>query len=319
MEKPLISFIIPYYELPVQMLCECIESVLALSLRNIEREIIIIDDGSSKSPVETLTRYEQDIIYIRQPHQGLSEARNTGIRMATGTYLQFLDSDDLLVRAAYEHCLDLIRFTKPEMVVFDFTTTASEDKTYIDQPVQSGVNYMRNHNIRGTACGYVFQQSVLGNLRFTPGISHEDEEFTPLLLLRAETVCVTDAEAYLYRQRPDSITNNSETRERVRRLEDFRAVISRLNTSADRLPVNEKTALQRRIAQLTMDYLYNVIRLTGSRHYLESKIDLLRQEGLFPLPDKDYSAKYTWFRRLSNSNMGLSLLMRIIPLMKKER
>ena len=205
------------------------------------------------------------------------------------------------------------------MVVFDFTTTASEDKTYIDQPVQSGVNYMRNHNIRGTAWGYVFQQSVLGNLRFTPGISHEDEEFTPLLLLRAETVCVTDAEAYLYRQRPDSITNNSETRERVRRLEDFRAVISRLNTSADRLPVNEKTALQRRIAQLTMDYLYNVIRLTGSRHYLESKIDLLRQEGLFPLPDKDYSAKYTWFRRLSNSNMGLSLLMRIIPLMKKER
>ena len=319
MEKPLISFIIPYYELPVQMLCECIESVLALSLRNIEREIIIIDDGSSKSPVETLTRYEQDIIYIRQPHQGLSEARNTGIRMATGTYLQFLDSDDLLVRSAYEHCLDLIRFTKPEMVVFDFTTTASEDKTYIDQPVQSGVNYMRNHNIRGTAWGYVFQQSVLGNLRFTPGISHEDEEFTPLLLLRAETVCVTDAEAYLYRQRPDSITNNSETRERVRRLEDFRAVISRLNTSADRLPVNEKTALQRRIAQLTMDYLYNVIRLTGSRHYLESKIDLLRQEGLFPLPDKDYSAKYTWFRRLSNSNMGLSLLMRIIPLMKKER
>ena len=69
MEKPLISFIIPYYDLPVQMLCECIESVLALSLRNVEREIIIIDDGSSKSPVETLTRYEQDIIYIRQPHR----------------------------------------------------------------------------------------------------------------------------------------------------------------------------------------------------------------------------------------------------------
>ena len=319
MDKPLISFIIPYYELPVEQLCECIESVLALSLRNVEREIIVIDDGSSKSPVEALVRYEQDVLYIRQPHQGLSEARNTGIRMATGTYLQFLDSDDLLVRSAYEHCLDLIRFLKPEMVVFDFTTTADEDKTYIDQPVQSGADYMRNQNIRGTACGYAFQQSIIGNLRFTPGISHEDEEFTPLLLLRAETVCVTDAEAYLYRQRPESITNSSHTRVRLKRLEDFRAVISRLNAYTDRLPVNEKTALQRRTAQLTMDYLYNIIRLTGSRHYLESKIELLRQEGLFPLPDRDYSAKYTWFRRLSTSSMGLSLLMRIIPLMKKER
>jgi hypothetical protein len=85
------------------------------------------------------------------------------------------------------------------------------------------------------------------------------------------------------------------------------------------MPVNEKTAMQRRIAQLTMDYLYNIIRLTGSRHYLERKMEILRKEGLFPLPDKDYTAKYTWFRRLSNSPTGISLLMRIIPLMKKER
>jgi hypothetical protein len=165
----------------------------------------------------------------------------------------------------------------------------------------------------------MFQQSILGNLRFTPGISHEDEEFTPLLLLRAETVCVTDAEAYFYRQRPESIITSKHIRARLGRLENFRAIINRLNISADRMPVNEKTAMQRRIAQLTMDYLYNIIRLTGSRHYLERKMEILRKEGLFPLPDKDYTAKYTWFRRLSNSPTGISLLMRIIPLMKKER
>ena len=314
-----LSIVIPVYNAEAT-LERCLESVLTQDYD--DYELILVDDGSTDGSPAICDDYAMGRPFINVIHQrnaGLSAARNAGIAAAHGEYITFIDSDDLLVRAAYEHCLDLIRFTRPEMVVFDFTTTANEDKTYIDQPIQSGVNYMRNHNIRGTACGYMFQQAVLGNLRFTPGISHEDEEFTPLLLLRAETVCVTDAEAYLYRQRPDSITNNSETRERVRRLEDFRAIISRLNTSADRLPVNEKTALQRRIAQLTMDYLYHVIRLTGSRHYLDSKIELLRQEGLFPLPDRDYSAKYTWFRRLSNSNMGLSLLMRLIPLMKKER
>ena len=88
---------------------------------------------------------------------------------------------------------------------------------------------------------------------------------------------------------------------------------------ADRMPTDDKTALQRRVAQLTMDYLYNIIRQTGSRDYLERKIGELRSIGLFPLPDRHYTTKYTWFRRLSNSQAGLSLLMRIIPLMKKER
>ena len=314
MEKPLISFILTYYNLPVKMLCECIDSIMALSLRPVEREIIVVDDGSETSPMNDLLTYGGNIIYVRQENKGLSEARNTGIQMARGEYLQFVDGDDLLVQAAYEHCIDLIRFSHPEMVVFNFTHSGGEDKTYQDQEIQSGTDYMRNHNIRGTACGYLFQRAILGNLRFTPGILHEDEEFTPQLLLRAEGVCVTDAEAYLYRQRPGSIITDSHVRQKLRRLNDARGIISRLNIMADRLPVNDKVALQRRIAQLTMDYLYNLIRQTRSRHYLNRKIEGLKKEGLFPLPNRDYTTKYTWFRRLSNSQVGRTVLLRLIPM-----
>lgn len=313
MEKPLISFILTYYNLPVQMLCECIDSIMALSLRPVEREIIVVDDGSETSPMNDLLTYGGNIIYVRQENKGLSEARNTGIQMARGEYLQFVDGDDLLVQTAYEHCIDLIRFSHPEMVVFNFTHSGGEDKTYQDQEIQSGTDYMRNHNIRGTACGYLFQRAILGNLRFTPGILHEDEEFTPQLLLRAEGVCVTDAEAYLYRQRSGSIITDSHVRQKLRRLNDARGIISRLNIMADRSPAADRTALQRRIAQLTMDYLYNVIRQTRSRHYLDRKIEGLRREGLFPLPDRNYTTKYVWFRRLTNSQAGRTILLRIIP------
>ncbi len=317
MENPLISFILTYYNFPVKLLSECIESILALSLRNFEREIIIIDDGSEKSPIDDLKKYGDDIIYIRQKNKGLSEARNTGIQMASGEYLQFVDGDDLLLQAPYEHCIDLIRFSHPEMVIFNFTHSGKEDKTYQDAIIQSGSDYMRNNNIRGTACGYLFKRTILGDLRFTPGIIHEDEEFTPQLLLRAEQVCVTDAEAYLYRQRPGSIITDSHIRKKLRRLRDTKDIIVRLNILADRLPASDKTALQRRVAQLTMDYLYNIIRETQSRHYLERKIEDLRREGLFPLPDRDYTAKYVWFRRMTNSPTGLAILMRIIPMMGK--
>ena len=319
MEKPLISFILPYYDLPVAMLCECIDSILALSLNSTEREIIVVDDGSPNSPVNDLARYGQEIIYVRQSNKGLSEARNTGIQMARGEYLQFVDSDDLLIQTPYEHCIDIARQKKPDIIVFDFTTTGSTVSNYTDMDSMSGSEYMRHHNIRGTACGYLFRQTTLSDLRFTPGIYNEDEEFTPLLLLRADTISVTNAQAYYYRQRPNSIITKPDIRHQLRKLNDTRAIISRLHFQADRLPTDGRTALQRRVAQLTMDYIYSIIRQTQSRHYLNRKLDSLRQEGLFPLPDHRYTRKYTWFRRLSNSSQGLSLLMRIIPLMKKER
>ena len=319
MEKPLISFILTYFDLPVQMLCECIDSILALSLNSSEREIIVIDDGSEQSPMNNLQKYGDDIIYIRQKNMGLSEARNTGIQMARGQYLQFVDSDDLLIKAPYEHCINIARQKQPDIIDLDFTTTSSTDGPYSDLDAMSGCEYMRHHNIKGTACGYLFQRTTLSDLRFTPGIYNEDEEFTPLLLSRADTICVTSAQAYYYRQRPESITTTTDIRTTLRRLGDCHTVINKLARLADILPFSERQALQRRVAQLTMDYIYNIIVQTRSRHYLDRKLAILRREGLFPLPDRDYTLKYSWFRRLTNNSIGLSLLMRVLPRISKER
>ena len=97
---PLISFILTYYNLPLTMLCNCIDSILSLSLTADEREIIVVDDGSEDSPMDKLMQYGDKITYIRQRNQGLSDARNTGIQMATGQYLQVVDGDDKLHKDA---------------------------------------------------------------------------------------------------------------------------------------------------------------------------------------------------------------------------
>lgn len=299
MTKPLVSFIIAYYNLPIPMLCECIDSIIALSLLPSEREIIVVDDGSENSPMNALMRYGDNIIYIRQHNKGLSEARNVGIQMAKGSYLQFVDADDYLLKAPYSHCLELLRHRQPEMLIFDFTRSATPEKTtYHDSAPLSGCFYMRRQNIHGSACGYLFSRSILGDLRFTPGIYNEDEEFTPQLILRADVLILTDAQAYGYRERSGSITTDTHIRTLLKRLEDTRGIICRLSTIADRLPTNERTALQRRVAQLTMDYLYNIIRETRSHHYLRRKIALLRRDGLYPLPSKHYTLKYTLFHLL---------------------
>ena len=321
MEKPLISFIITYYNEPLDLLCECIDSITLISPKSDQREIIVVDDGSDESPVETLKQFGDAITYIRQKHMGLSEARNRGLQMATGEYIQFIDADDFLNIHPYEYCLNTAETKSPEMIVFEFcsTFTTIDDSNIKEQPSQSGSYYMRHNNIHGSACGYLFKRSILGNLRFSPGIYHEDEEFTPMLLLRAEDVIVTDAKAYCYYDRPDSITNSSDTNEQQKRLNDFKDILKRLHIAADRMPIDDKTALQRRVAQLTMDYIYQVIRQTRSRKQLESEIKELTRLSLFPLPNQAYTTKYTWFRRMSATSVGRALLMGIIPLTRKER
>ncbi|MDE6002318.1 MAG: glycosyltransferase [Prevotella sp.] len=316
--QPLVSFIITYYNLPVQMLCECINSILALSLLLAEREVIVIDDGSEVSPMNGLMQYADDIIYVRQRNGGLSAARNAGINMATGKYIQFVDADDYLIPTPYEHCLDILRnHDDANMVLFDFSTTDKASAVFNDALPVSGTEYMRHHNIHGTAWGYLFQKKTLSELRFTPGIWHEDEEFTPQLLLRADNVYATDAKAYSYRQRTGSITSNKDGKDK--RLHDIKGVIFRLQNLCDKLPQNDRLALQRRVAQLTMDYIYQVIIQKHSRQALTDCLEELRAKELFPLPDRDYTQKYSWFRRMPSSAVGRTVVLLSLPLLKKER
>lgn len=320
--KPLISFIIPVYNVPATMLRECVESILALSLRPFEREIIIIDDGSATSPLADLGELADVITYIRQRNAGVSVARNIGLRMATGRFLQFVDGDDRLLQVPYEHVLDLLRYGQCDMVLFDFTSHPSQTTTHIydDHGPMSGNELLRTENIHGSVWSYAFSRSIVGSMSFTPGVRYgEDEEFTPQLLLRAERAVRTTAQAYFYRERPSSATGTNTARSHIRRLEDTKSVILRLKKLADRMPTADRVAMQRRTAQLTMDYIYNIIVITRSSHYLERKIGELSRKGLFPLPDRDYTTKYTWFRRMTSTKAGRTMLLGMLPLLERER
>ena len=314
-----ISFIIPYYNVPLDMLHECIESILALSLQADEYEIIVVDDGSDVSPEASLSQYGNKIRYIRKENEGVSSARNLGMEMATGEYIQFIDADDKLIKSPYLYCLKHQEQESADMIVFDFCTKVQDQTVFSTEGPLSGVQLMENRNIRGTVCCLLFKRALLNDLRFNTDTAYgEDEEFTARLLLQTPSVLVTNTKAYFYRQHEASAIQQTERHSK--RLQDTRNVISRLNVTANGLTdTHQKQALQRRVAQLTMDYIYNHIRMVGSMKELTKEIERLRNEGLFPLPDKNYTTKYTWFRRMTNSALGRRLLLLTIPLMKKER
>lgn len=146
-------------------------------------------------------------------------------------------------------------------------------------------------------------------LRFTPGVKYgEDEEFTAQLMLRCDRVLDTGDKAYFYRSNSSSATNRKDKRSIAERLNDTEAVIFRLQDKGALLPEMERLALQRRIDQLSMDYIYNTIRLTHDWKNLQSRLSRLYNRGLYPLPLQRYSKKYYVFARMSASKLGLRIL-----------
>lgn len=288
------------------MLQECVGSILRLPMGDAEREVILVDDGSEESPLPQLQEYKDRIVYIRQANGGLGAARNTGIQAARGTYIQFVDADDYLQPEAYQHCIEAIRQSREtDMLLFQLTSHPSSS---VPRPSSattcSGTEYLRHHNLRASACGYLFRKTTLGDLHFATNLLHEDELFTPLLMLRADHVTDLQVAPYYYRQRPNSITHSQAPATQARRLDDMEAIIYQLEKTSGSLPAYEGHALLRRVHQLTMDYIYNLLSASLPRRETEDRLSRLRAKGLFPLPAADYTRKYKWFRRLSTHALG---------------
>ena len=102
MNQDLISVIIPVYNVE-KYLCECLDSILNQTFQDFE--IICVDDGSTDETLEILKNYknkDERVFVLQQHHSGAAEARNNGIRLARGKYIQFLDSDDYFEQTMLE-------------------------------------------------------------------------------------------------------------------------------------------------------------------------------------------------------------------------
>lgn len=289
---PLVSFIVTYHNEPEYFLRACLESIRSLPLAEGEAEIIVVDDGSSPPP--TSPRGGR---LIRQEQAGLSVARNTGIAHARGEYIQFVDADDMLLPSAYDAVIEQVRKKEADVIMFKMEASPqpSSDERDVSRRGHShllwkgqGGLFLQHRNLRAAAWGYAFKREILGDLRFHPGLLHEDELFTPQLFLRADTLVELDAKAYFYRQHSGTITH-SQTHEQIqKRLNDIHFILRELKFLDNLL-------LERRIRQLTVDYLQKSWTLTHSFSELCSRKSELRREGFLPLPLKCYSLRYCLF------------------------
>lgn len=221
-DNPLVSVIVPAYNVEAYLEA-CLDSILSQDYPAFE--IVLVDDGSTDSTGALCDEYARVHPCIRAIHKengGLSSARNAGIAAARGSYLAFVDSDDLIaprfISALMHACVasqcdiaalrTVQRFNDgdaPELV------EASEQiPSYATEPSEAYLSQILRHQADMGAQFRLYRSEVFAHERFTEGILFEDFDLVYRVLRRVEHVAVVDEpRLYGYRMRTTSIIGSA--------------------------------------------------------------------------------------------------------------
>lgn len=141
-----LSVIVPVYNVE-KFLPRCLDSLLRQGIERGMYEVICVNDGSTDNSAAILAKYESqhpDVFkIIAQENIGLSGARNTGMRVARGEYVGFVDSDDYVVNGGYAYLCDHFLERHPDVLAFEnyYLRTDGKERKFSDVPLTGNIVY----------------------------------------------------------------------------------------------------------------------------------------------------------------------------------
>jgi CDP-glycerol glycerophosphotransferase len=207
----LISVIIPAYNAE-KYVAQCIENLLFQTYKNLE--IIVVDDGSTDFTAEIVKQYPT-VKYIYQKNNGNYSARNAGIGVATGDYIHFMDTDDLINLEFYEKMIEAAVRVQADIACCGFvferfpSQTQKIDHSLVASTIEDKL-VLTNVNNYGACWRYIYRATLLKNkeLRFEEGRAAFDRIFSLLAVFYANRVVSVPEAVYVYKNRKNSVTTN---------------------------------------------------------------------------------------------------------------
>lgn len=238
MLNPKVSIIVPVFNLE-DYIEDCVKSLLKQTYSNIE--IILVDDGSSDESltiIKHLAKNDDRVIFTTQTNGGAAKARNTGLDIASGEYVTFVDGDDRLSSNTIEENIVYFADNTIDWVAFSVRKVDSEgyfiSKGDIGFIVDSTeclssrkfVPYFYEHKLSGVACGAIYKRSSISGIRFVDGLLYEDSMFFVDLVCNTNKGYLSTKGMYYYVDRPNSSN---------KQIWDFKHLESKYNIVRQRL------------------------------------------------------------------------------------
>ena len=221
---PKFSIIIPVYNVE-KYIGKCLSSIANQTYK--DYEVIVVNDGTQDNSIAIAEKYPVKI--INQKNQGLSVARNTGVKHATGEYLIFLDSDDYIEKNLLKE-IDKSLKNSPDLVRFQIQEVFENEKTikYSETPFSEKIGeeafklITKYHFVENAWC-YAIKRNYYQKEKFSfkPGTIHEDFGLIPLMIIKSKKVNSISYIGYNYLQREGSIMSAKNYEKTKKKVADF--------------------------------------------------------------------------------------------------
>lgn len=307
MKDPLISVIVPVYNVE-KYLDRCVSSIVNQTYRYLE--IILVDDGSpDRCPqmCDAWARRDSRVRTVHRENGGLSCARNTGLSVASGDYITFVDSDDWIVKDAYEYCINLFnKYEGADAVQFGLVQTTDEDVVITQHETKEEVFYDKDilqfymfttTTTTGSysVCRCMFKASLVKRYKFREGKINEDIDFKYKVLRDCHEFVVSDRIQYFYWQGGSSTSSGK-----------FKARDLQLYDAADEL------------YRLTKDETYGDIAFLGKVKKARTPFSLLCRIALWGMNDQTLNEEEVVSRLTKENRKNLPILLKApLPLSRK--
>lgn len=215
METALISVIVPVYNV-AQYLEKSIASIQQQTYKNLE--IILVDDGATDESgrlCEQIAEQDERVLVYHKENEGLSQARNDGLKQAHGDYVIFIDSDDYIhpemIASLYQQIVkeDADVSSCGVMNVYansESPQTKKQDDYFVCDTETFLRKYLIGEKIPGTICNKLIKKEIAAQLTFPKGLIYEDAYYHFDLIKVAKKYVVNTKPYYYYFHRGDSIT-----------------------------------------------------------------------------------------------------------------
>lgn len=306
---------------------KCLDSIL--SQKNVDLEIIIVDDGSTDSSPEIIDNYAaryDNIKVIHQDRMGLPGARNTGIENATGEFIIFVDDDDFLPDNAIFNLLQIRQVNDADLVIGNYATF-NDDGTYRDvfkipdkycnrilsnREVCELLLFCEKTHVVVVTWGKLYKRSLWNNVRFPIRMLRAQDQFVfHQILDKCEKIYFTDM--IVYNQLLSSISN-TRTKPDIKNLFHTEAVAHVTNYLIEkrywdialykfgvgtRNLIENKAILKDKESKDEIIRLYNVYKQLAKKLFLHVGFIIKLRFLLFMMSLK----LYTYFQKIYSKNI----------------
>ena len=216
MEENLISIIVPVYKVE-KYLSKCLDSIVCQTYKKIE--IILVDDGSPDNSGNICEEYaakDNRIKVIHKENGGLSDARNAGLKIATGEYIGFVDSDDYIEEDMFETMYKLIKMYDADISIVSYKewkngrvlNDMNSEELDLYNKVEAIRELLIDSKIQSYMWNKLFKRQLFENTEFPLGKNFEDIATTLKLFEICEKIVRVETAKYNYIRRDDSIIGN---------------------------------------------------------------------------------------------------------------